>query len=140
MLMFRKLCQTPPRANSQWLEATRGERMSVRTSADETAGVYAMLEVLAELRNGVRMHIHNNEYEHFLVLKGMLHIANGGEGLDVPAGAAGSVKKRVPQAWCSLADTPVRHADHPLAATHRECSGKWVRAIVMTSLPFLPPQ
>ena len=69
--------------------------MSIRTSADDKAGVYAMLEVLAELRNGVRMHIHNNEYGHFLFLKGTLHIANGGEGLDVLASAAGSVKKGV---------------------------------------------
>ena len=138
--MFRKLCQTPPRANSQWLEATPGERISIHTTADDRAGVYAMLKVLAELRNGVRMHIQNNEYGHFLFLKGTLHIANGDEGLDVPASAAGSVKKGVPQAWCSLAGTPDRHADHPMARTHRGISGKWVRAIVMTSLPFLPPQ
>jgi len=36
-----------------------------------------MLELIADPRNGVPMHIHQNEDEHFIVLEGSLHIANG---------------------------------------------------------------
>ncbi|HYZ61375.1 MAG TPA: cupin domain-containing protein [Acetobacteraceae bacterium] len=108
MTISAKAMPAAQRAEGHWLETTPGERMIIRTSADETAGIYAMLEVVADPGNGVPMHTHKNEDEHFLVLEGTLHIANGDERLDVPAGAAVSVKKGVPHAWCNLADTPVR--------------------------------
>jgi cupin domain len=46
--------------------------------------------------------------EHFIVLEGRLHIANGDKTLDAPAGKAVTVRKGVPHAWCNLSDTPVR--------------------------------
>lgn len=92
----------------EWLEATPGERFAIRTSARETEGNYAILEVVADPRNGVPMHIHKNEDEHFIVLAGTLHIANGDTRLDVRAGAAVTVSKGVPHAWCNLTDAPVR--------------------------------
>ena len=91
-----------------WLEVTPGERVNIRTSGDETGGVYAMIEGVAEPGNGVPMHIHANEVEHFVVLEGTLHVANGDERLDVPAGKTVTIEKGVPHAWCNLADTPVR--------------------------------
>jgi hypothetical protein len=36
-----------------------------------------MLEIVADPRNGVPMHIHNNEEEHFIILEGKAFIANG---------------------------------------------------------------
>ena len=94
--------------NDEWLEVTPGERFKIRTSVDETSGVYTVLEVVAEPRNGVPMHVHAHEDEHFVVLEGTLHIANGDERLDVPAGHAVTVYKGVAHAWCNLSNVPVR--------------------------------
>jgi hypothetical protein len=48
--------------NGEWLETTPGERFTIRTSAKETKGIYTMLEVVADPRNGVPMHVHKNEF------------------------------------------------------------------------------
>jgi quercetin dioxygenase-like cupin family protein len=63
------------RSNAEWLQATPGERFTIRTSVKETDGNFTVLEVVADPRNGVPMHIHANEDEHFIVLDGTLHIA-----------------------------------------------------------------
>jgi mannose-6-phosphate isomerase-like protein (cupin superfamily) len=96
------------RDNGEWLETTPGERFTIRTSAKETQGVYTMLEIVADPRNGVPIHIHKNEDEHFLVLEGTLHIVVGDVTLDIPAGAAVTVNRGDPHAWCNLTETPVR--------------------------------
>jgi protein-S-isoprenylcysteine O-methyltransferase Ste14/mannose-6-phosphate isomerase-like protein (cupin superfamily) len=94
--------------NGEWLETTPGERFTIRTSAKETKGIYTMLEVVADPRNGVPIHIHKNEDEHFLVLEGTLHIVIGDITLDVRAGTAVTVSKGEPHAWCNLTEMPVR--------------------------------
>ena len=91
-----------------WLQVTPGERFRIRTSAKETKGIYTTLELIADSRNGVPMHIHQNEDEHFIVLEGSLHIANGDKRFDAPAGTTVTIKKGVPHAWCNLMDTPLR--------------------------------
>src|SRR6266851_4884109 len=48
--------------NGEWLETTPGERFTIRTSARETKGIYTMLEVVADPRNGVPIHVHKNEF------------------------------------------------------------------------------
>jgi quercetin dioxygenase-like cupin family protein len=96
------------RSNAEWLQTTPGERFTIRTSVKETDGNFTVLEVVADPRNGVPMHIHQNEDEHFIVLDGTLHIANGDTTLDAPAGTAVTVSKGVPHAWCNLTDAPVR--------------------------------
>ena len=108
MTMSAKAAADAPLANGQWWVATPGELMKIRVTCDETAGVYTMFEAVADPRNGVPLHIHANEDEHFLVLEGMLHMANGNERLDVPAGNAVTVEKGVPHAWVNLGETPVR--------------------------------
>ena len=92
----------------EWLQITPGERCRIRTSVEETEGTYSVLEMVADPRNGVGMHIHKNEDEHFIVLEGTLHIANGDERLDDRAGTTVSIRKGVPHAWCNLSDHPVR--------------------------------
>jgi mannose-6-phosphate isomerase-like protein (cupin superfamily) len=96
------------RSNAEWLQATPGERFTIRTSVKETDGNFTVLEVVADPRNGVPMHIHANEDEHFIVLDGTLHIANGDTTLDARAGTAVTVGKGVPHAWCNLTNEPVR--------------------------------
>src|SRR5260370_33277605 len=67
-----------------------------------------MVEVGADPRNGVPIHIHKNEDEHFLVLEGTLHIVIGDVTLDVRAGTAVTVSKGEPHAGCNLTEMPVR--------------------------------
>jgi mannose-6-phosphate isomerase-like protein (cupin superfamily) len=81
--------------NDQWFEVTPGERFRIRTSTRDTKGIYTMLEVVADPRNGVPMHIHQNEDEHFVVLEGSLHVANGDKRFDAPAGTTVTIKKGV---------------------------------------------
>ena len=88
-------------SNGEWLQITPGERFKIRTSAQETEGAFATLELVADPRNGVPMHIHNNEDEHFIVLEGTLHIANGDKTLDAPTGTTVTVTKGVPHA-CAI--------------------------------------
>lgn len=91
-----------------WLQITPGERFRIRTSVKETKGFYTMLELIADPRNGVPMHIHQNEDEHFIILEGGLHIARGDQLFDAPAGTTVTISKGVPHAWCNLMDTPLR--------------------------------
>jgi mannose-6-phosphate isomerase-like protein (cupin superfamily) len=70
-----------------WLQITPGERFRIRTSVRDTKGIHIMLELIADPRNGVPMHIHQNEDEHFVVLEGSLHIASGNNRFD-QSGAA----------------------------------------------------
>jgi mannose-6-phosphate isomerase-like protein (cupin superfamily) len=98
----------PQLSEDGWLQTTPGERFKIRIRAEETQAAYTMLEMVADPRNGVPMHIHKNEDEHFIVLEGTLHIANGDKRLDAPAGTSVTVNKGVPHAWCNLSLTPLR--------------------------------
>jgi mannose-6-phosphate isomerase-like protein (cupin superfamily) len=94
--------------NGEWLQITPGERFKIHTSIEETEGAFATVELVADPRSGPPMHVHKNEDEHFIVLEGTLHIANGDKIFDAPAGTAVTVKKGVPHAWCNLSETPLR--------------------------------
>jgi quercetin dioxygenase-like cupin family protein len=134
MKASKKSTQVQPigdQGDDGWQEITPGERCRIRTSVAETKGVYTMIEVVAETRNGVPMHIHQNEDEHFIVLEGTLHIVNGDETLDAPAGTAITVSKGVPHAWCNLSDAPVRMLVIFSPDTSRDCSGKLSGSRVM---------
>lgn len=104
MTISVKAKTTGQRADDQWLEATPGELFKFRVSSLDTKGIYTMFEVVAESRNGVPMHTHRNEDEHFVVLEGTLRLAND----DEPAGTAITVKRGVPHAWANMTDAPVR--------------------------------
>jgi mannose-6-phosphate isomerase-like protein (cupin superfamily) len=93
---------------TEWLEMTPGERFTIRTSSRATNDAYVVLEVVAEPGNGVPMHIHENEEEHFIIVDGTAHLANGDKVLDLTAGSAVTVGKGVPHAWCNRTDVPLR--------------------------------
>ncbi|WP_420139396.1 cupin domain-containing protein [Sphingomonas sp.] len=95
-------------AEAGWHEITPGERFRIRTSASETAGRYVTLEIVADPRNAVPLHIHANEEEHFVVLEGRLHLTNGEERVELAAGEAATVKRGTPHAWANLSDVPAR--------------------------------
>jgi mannose-6-phosphate isomerase-like protein (cupin superfamily) len=97
-----------PEREGEWSEVTRGERYIIRTSSEETNGAYSMLEVVADPRNGVPMHVHDNEEEHFIILEGKALIANGDSRVEVGAGSSITIGRGVPHAWCNLSqDAPL---------------------------------
>src|ERR1700760_4811329 len=104
----RTLPATDRLAADEWMQITPGERFTIRTSCQETNGAYFAFEVVAESGNGVPVHIHDNEEEHFIALEGTVHIANGDTTVDLTAGSAVTVKRGIPHAWCNLTDRPVR--------------------------------
>jgi mannose-6-phosphate isomerase-like protein (cupin superfamily) len=99
---------TSDRHRDEWLQVTPGERFRIRISSAQTMGAYSVLEIVADPGNGVPLHIHNKEDEHFIVLEGTLDIANGDRRWDAPAGTSITVRRGVPHAWCNPSDTPLR--------------------------------
>lgn len=94
--------------SGEWWEVTPGERFTIRTSVKQTTGLYTMIEVTAESRNGVPVHTHANEEEHFIVLEGSVHLTNGDQNLTLSAGDSATVKRGTAHAWCNLSDGPAR--------------------------------
>lgn len=97
-----------PDDTGEWWEVTPGEKFTIRTSVQETGGLYTMIEVTADSRNGVPVHTHANEEEHFIVLEGTVHLTNGDQGLSLSAGSSATVGRGTPHAWCNLSDSPAR--------------------------------
>ncbi|WP_083593835.1 cupin domain-containing protein [Aurantimonas sp. 22II-16-19i] len=97
-----------PSSDSGWREVTPGERFVIRTSVQETQGIYTMLEIIADPRNGVPMHVHANEEEHFVILEGSVHLVRGDQTAELSAGDSVTVRRGTPHAWCNLSDRPVR--------------------------------
>jgi mannose-6-phosphate isomerase-like protein (cupin superfamily) len=79
----------------------------IRVPSAQTMGAYSVIEIVADPGNGVPLHIHNKEEEHFIVLEGTLDIANGDRRWDAPAATNITVKRGVPHAWCNPSDTPL---------------------------------
>lgn len=95
-------------SGGDWMEVTPGEVFKIRTSATDTDGIYTILEIIAEPRNGVPMHVHANEEECFVVLEGSLHLTQGEDRLNLLAGDVATVRRGTPHAWCNLSDRPAR--------------------------------
>jgi len=111
MMNSKNSSKAPLNANErkdEWSEVTRGERYIIHTASEEANGAYSMLEVIADPRNGVPMHVHDNEEEHFIILEGKALIANGDSRAEVGAGASITIRKGVQHAWCNPSeDTPL---------------------------------
>ncbi|MCS4244970.1 quercetin dioxygenase-like cupin family protein [Rhizobium sp. BIGb0125] len=103
-----KMVNKCPGDDSEWWEVTPGERFTIRTSVAVTGGLYTMIEVTAESRNGVPVHTHANEEEHFIVLEGSIHLTNGNQSVTLSAGDSATVKRGARHAWCNLSDNPAR--------------------------------
>ena len=122
--------------DGEWLQITPGERFKIRTSGEATDEAYTMLELVADPRNGAAMHIHKSKDEHFIVLEGTVHIANGDKTLDAPAGTAVTVRKGVPHAWCNLSETPSECCSFFHRGRSSDCLRKSPLGRAMTSRPF----
>ena len=132
----RKVLPNRPQSDGEWLQITPGECFKIRTSVKETVGAYTMLELVADPRNGAPMHIHKNEDEHFIVLEGALHIANGDKTLDALASTAVTDRKGIliPGATCRRLPSEYCWFFHP--GRSRDCLEKSPPGRVMT---FWPP-
>src|SRR6478672_13670192 len=97
----------PDQDGGEWLQVTSGERFRIRVPSAQTLGAYSVIEIVADPGNGVPLHIHNKEEEHFIVVEGTLDIANGDRRWDAPAGTSVTVRRGVPHAWCNPSDTPL---------------------------------
>jgi len=98
----------PDQFRGEWLQVTPGERFKIRVSSAQTMGAYSVIEIVADPGNGVPMHIHSKEEEHFIVVEGTLDIANGNRRWDALAGTSVTVRRGVPHAWSNPSDTPLR--------------------------------
>jgi mannose-6-phosphate isomerase-like protein (cupin superfamily) len=95
----------PP--DGEWQQITPGERVRIHVSAGQTMGAFSMVELIAEPGNGVPMHVHDNEDEHFIVLEGTLHIAIDTRRQDLVAGDSLTVPRGVAHTWCNASKAPV---------------------------------
>jgi quercetin dioxygenase-like cupin family protein len=93
--------------DSEWLQVTPGERARIRASSAQTMGTFAMIEVIADPGNGVPMHVHGKEDEHFIVLEGKLQMAVGAKRQDVVTGESITVGMGVAHAWCNASKSSV---------------------------------
>jgi len=93
---------------STWLELRPGERFKIKTSSSDTGGKYVVLEFEIAPRHGVRLHIHDNEEEHFIIVEGTLQMAVGDEIQCFPAGTSLTVGKGIPHAWANPTDSLLR--------------------------------
>ena len=95
------------KADDTWLQVTPDEQLRIRVTAAQTMQAYSVIEIVADPHNGVPLHVHNNEEEHFIVLDGTLDIAVGNRRWDATAGSSVTVKRGEPHAWCNPSDMPL---------------------------------
>jgi mannose-6-phosphate isomerase-like protein (cupin superfamily) len=129
----------PEQDRGEWLQVTPGERFKIRVPSAQTMGAYSVIEVVADPGNGVPLHIHNKEEEHFIVLEGTLDIANGDRRWDAPAGASVTVKRGVPHAWCNPSDPPLRMLVIFSPGRSMDYSGRWRVSTALTRSQRSPP-
>jgi quercetin dioxygenase-like cupin family protein len=92
-----------------WLQIAPGERFKIRISSKSTNDVFTAIEFVADPGNGVPTHVHQYEDEHFVVLEGVLRVANADTEFDAPAGTTVSIAKGIPHTWCNPSPTiPLR--------------------------------
>ena len=90
-----------------WHQVTPGERVRIHVSSKQTLGAFSIVELIAEAGNGVPMHIHDKEDEHFIVLAGTFHMEVGGKRLDLAAGESIAAPRGIAHAWCNASQAPV---------------------------------
>jgi quercetin dioxygenase-like cupin family protein len=93
---------------NRWNEVTPGENFTIRASVQENGGLFTIIELTAEPRNGVPVHMHANEEEHFVVLEGSVQLMNGSASLVLSTGDSATVKRGTPHAWCNHSDAMAR--------------------------------
>ena len=82
-----------------WLQTRPGERCLIRVPAEQTGGVYSVVEITSEPGDATPLHCHAFEDEHLMVLEGIARVVIGGQVFSARAGEAVRLPKLVPHAW-----------------------------------------
>ena len=91
--------------DKQWVDAVPGEQAAICVRGSDVRGAYSVVELLVAPLGGPPMHIHENEDEIIVVLKGCIRCICDGDRFDAPAGTTFVVPRGAPHAWISLPDT-----------------------------------
>jgi len=99
-----------PQAKPEWFETRPGEHCLIRVSAQDTDGLYSLVETVSDPGDGTPMHIHEREDEHIAVLEGTVRLAYGDKTFDCRAGEVVTLRKGIPHAWGNRSSAPLRMA------------------------------
>jgi mannose-6-phosphate isomerase-like protein (cupin superfamily) len=107
--MNERTSETPKqRQVGEWMKTRPGEQCLIRESADDTDGLYSVLEIVSSPGDGTPLHLHANEDEHFFVVEGTARVAYGDRIFDVHAGDVASLRRGIPHAWGNRTNTDLR--------------------------------
>jgi carboxymethylenebutenolidase len=99
-----------PQVKPEWFETRPGEHCLIRVSAQDTDGLYSLVEIVSDPGDGTPMHIHEREDEHVAVLEGTARLAYGDKTFDCRAGEVVTLRKGIPHAWGNRSTAPLRMA------------------------------
>ena len=111
--MNQSVWETPSsihKSQREWLQTRPGEHCLIRVSADDTNGIYSLVEIVSSPGDDTPLHVHENEDEHIAVLEGTARFAYGDKIFDAPAGEVAILRKGIPHAWGNRSDKPLRIA------------------------------
>ncbi|WP_395682551.1 cupin domain-containing protein [Inquilinus sp.] len=94
----------------EWIGTRPGEHCLIRIAAEDTGGVYSVVEIVSDPGDGTPLHVHQNEDEHFLILEGTARINYGDRTFNAKAGDTATLLRGIPHAWRNAADIPLRMA------------------------------
>jgi quercetin dioxygenase-like cupin family protein len=109
--MTPSVSETPPSSHKdkrEWLETRPGEHCLIRVSAEDTDGLYSLVEIVSSPGDGTPMHVHEKEDEHIIVLEGTARIAYGDKVFDLQAGDIATLRKQIPHAWGNRSNAQLR--------------------------------
>jgi mannose-6-phosphate isomerase-like protein (cupin superfamily) len=111
--MTNSLSETLPsgvKDKKDWLETRPGEHCLIHVSAEDTNGLYSLVEIVASPGDGTPMHVDEKEDEHVFVVEGTAGIAYGHKIFDVQAGDVATLRKGIPHAWGNRSNADLRVA------------------------------
>jgi quercetin dioxygenase-like cupin family protein len=85
-----------------------GGRYTIKASGEDTAGAYALIEMVIPPGGGPPLHLHEREEESFYILEGTLQFQVGDESLAAGAGAYIKTPRGVAHALKNVGTTPAR--------------------------------
>ena len=97
-------------SEGEWLKTRAGEHCLIRLSAEDTHGLYSLVEIVSDPGDGTPLHIHEREDEHIVVLDGTVRIAYGDKVFDSQAGDVVTLRKGIPHAWGNRSSAELRIA------------------------------
>ena len=79
-----------------------GERVTLKATAEDTGGGFAIVEVATPPQVGPPLHVHHREDEGLYVLEGMYEIRAGGQMIPAPPGTFVLLPRDVPHSYTNV--------------------------------------